>query len=75
MFRGTMDALNLYTESDTLSSHLGDELNDLDKDVERDVFGRDHLGALGEQAVDNALQATLCHCVALTLDSHHVHPV
>ena len=55
-------------------SHLGNELNDLDEDVERRVFGRDHLGPFGEEAVDNALQPALRGRVALTLYPHHVHP-
>ena len=54
--------------------HLGNKLNDLDEDVERRVFGRDHLGPFWEEAVDNALQPALCGCVALTLYPHHVHP-
>lgn len=55
-------------------SHLGDELNDLDEDVQRRVFGCDHLGPFGEEAIDNALKPALCGCVALAFDSHHVHP-
>lgn len=55
-------------------SHLGNELNDLDEDVERRVFGRDHLGPFGEEAVDDALQPALRGCVALTLYPHHVYP-
>lgn len=55
-------------------SHLGNKLNDLDEDVERRVFGHDHLGPFGEEAVDDALQPALCGCVALTLYPHHVHP-
>ena len=54
--------------------HLGYKLNNLDKDVERGVFRSDHLGPLWEETVDNTLQAALSGCVALTLDSYHVHP-
>ena len=42
-------------------SHLGDELNDLDEDVQRRVFGCDHLGPFGEEAIDNALKLSLIH--------------
>ena len=36
-------------------SHLSDEMNDLDEDVERCVSRDDHLGAFGKERVDDGL--------------------
>lgn len=55
-------------------SYLSNELDDLDKDVKWSVPGHHSLGTLGEQTVDDALQARLGRRVALTLDTDHVNP-
>ena len=55
-------------------SHLSDELDDLDKDVEGRVSRHDQFGAAWEQTVDDALEAARRRRVALTLDPNHVNP-
>lgn len=54
--------------------NLSNKLDNLDEDVKRHVTRHYELSALGEEAVDNALQSAGSHSVALTPDANHVHP-
>lgn len=57
-----------------MRTHLGDELDDFDEDVERRLSRNDRLAAFGKERIDNALEAGLGRGVAFAFDSNHVHP-
>ena len=55
-----------------VESFLSDEMDDLNKDVERSVSRNDHLGAFGEKRVDDGLKARLSGGVGFAFDTDHV---
>ena len=50
------------------------ELDHLDKDVERHVLWDDHFLAAGKQCLSDHPQSVVGSDVALSFDAHHVHP-